>query len=488
MNKGKKMRRNLLIAIFIMFIAMGYALLSANLDISGIYGIKSMKWDVVFENPVLSENSVGTVPTISNKTTLNYSFTIDNPEDFYEATFDVSNKGTINAIVYDIENGVYDSDGYDRVSFPDYLDYSITNITLDSKVIKGQVLNAKSTQQYKVRVSVKNGVDLSKMPLEAESYQFKMTITYAQKKKGVESDYTYYDGVASLSEAVPDLWVYEITDSDSHEASITGFNEYYKAVLDEYGYIDDHIEEAFVDYCGYNGGDYCDVDNHNDIPELRRIVFPAVVKLNSEGKYSISGEEYTITDIDISNGGNYNVSNGIQELIFPNTVQSIRLDTSYGYRYLQNIKLPNNLSSFPQLVFDYDTYYSDSTVPRDIKIPGSIGSILRSPDGYSFYLYSNNDYCEYDYNDDKYKTFGETENGINIYLPSEIDSIDEDAFEFSNIAKIYVETKNVEEVVNEAIDSYCEYRYDSYSSDCYSDVNMCKKKIKKRVVFDPTRF
>ena len=479
MRKGKVMRRNFIIAIVLMFIVMGYALLSANLDITGNYSIKSMKWDIHFDNPVLSNGSVSGTPTITdNDTTVSYTFTFSEPTDFYEFSVDVVNDGTMDGIISEIDNDVYDSTGNNKIEIPDYLEYSIINTTNNKKIEIGQTLAKKTTETYKVRINMKSGLSISELPQYASSMRFKLNIDFSQKKKESEENYNYYDNKAKLSEAYPALWNYEITDSENHIASITGFNEYYNG-------SDYESTKNFVYYCHNNSSSYCDLEYSDPIPELSRIVFPYKVKLNSSGDYSEKGEEYTITSVDISNGDDYYLNNGIQKLIFPNTVTSITLidDYYYGYKYLDEVKLPNNLESLPYFGFVYS--YGEETpfvMPTEIRIPRSITS-LDDVDGNTNFKLDDTYY----YNYENYTTFGDFDSATILYIPKEVTSISSDSIYFPNFKKFYVETKSVKSKLITAIEGYCDDNY-SYYSDTYSDSSECVRKISSKIVYDPMKF
>lgn len=479
MRKRKSKKRNLIIAIFVMFIALGYALLSTDLSIIGNYSVKKITWDIHFENAQVTSNSVGSNPSITNDDTkVSYTFTLDSPEEYYEFTVDAVNDGTMDGIVSGIENGVYDSTGTDRIEVPEYLEYSIINTTTNQKLKVGDILTRKTTNTYKVKVNIKSGLNVSQMPQENTSMRFKLSIDFDQKKSDSDEKYNYYDGEAVIADATPTMWTYEITDSENHEAKITGFNISYN---DGRNY--DYDRHSFIDYCYNEYSDYCDVYDDNEMPELRKLVFPAKVKLNNSGAYNEKGTEYTITNVDISNGYSYNVDRGIQEMIFPNTVTTITL--SEYYKYLEKVKLPNSLTALPYFNFEYDYNNSKYITPAKLKIPSSVTTIS-DVNGYAnFNLYDNSAYCSYD--GDDYKTYGETDDGITLYIPKEVTTIESDSIVFSNVKKFYVESKEVKNRLITAIEDYCQNNYSDYN-ECYSSSDSCVTKIKNRIVYDPTSF
>ena len=85
MSKFNK-KRNLYITIAIvtiLLIGLGYAFLTSNLNIIGNTNINKNTWGVEFENINVTSGSVeASTPTISNKTTVNYTVTLDKPGDY----------------------------------------------------------------------------------------------------------------------------------------------------------------------------------------------------------------------------------------------------------------------------------------------------------------------------------------------------------------------------------------------------------------------
>ena len=479
MNKGKKMRRNLMIAVIIMFIAIGFALLSTDLDIIGNYSIRSVKWDIHFENASTTSGSVSGEPSIiDDDTTVSYTFTFNNPTDYYEFTVDAVNDGSMDAIITEVDNGIYDSTGENRIEMPDFLEYSVINTTTNEKLKVGQTLNKNTTNVYKVKVNMRDNLGDNEIPRSYTGITFKLNVNYAQKKKNSESSYMYYNGYANLGDAKDSLWEYSIISVQDKTASITGFNQNYNKNNPES--YDCDVPEAFVSYCSYCDSNYCDISSHNNIKELEKIVFPAKVKLDSEGNLSNSGDEYTITSVDISNGEYYYVDRGIQEMIFPNTVTSITL--SNYYKYLETVRLPNSLTTLPHFQFEYDYDNSGYHVINELRIPSNITTLS---DDNNFNLYDHSYYCDYD--GDNYHTYGETEDGAIIYIPKEVNSIGNYAFIYPNLKKIYVESKEVKTKVITAITNYCNSEY-NYYYDCYEDANSCISDLSKRVIYDPTQF
>ena len=98
-----KFNRNLLIVVgvIVLFLTVGYALLSANLSINGTSIINNSNWDIHLENVQVTSGSVAAdEPEIdSDGVTVTYDVTLSKPGDFYEFTVDAVNGGSIDAMI-----------------------------------------------------------------------------------------------------------------------------------------------------------------------------------------------------------------------------------------------------------------------------------------------------------------------------------------------------------------------------------------------------
>ena len=79
------------IFLLILCLGIGFAFLTSNLKITGKTSVSGNKWEVYFDNVQISKGSVDATsePAINvDKTTVNYSISLDKPGDFYEFTVD----------------------------------------------------------------------------------------------------------------------------------------------------------------------------------------------------------------------------------------------------------------------------------------------------------------------------------------------------------------------------------------------------------------
>lgn len=128
---GKRLKYNykrtfigLFLFVFVLLFGIGYAYLTTNLSIDGTSHVKSARWDVHFDNVANNYAYHATVlqePTISEKTTLSFGVSLDEPGANYKFTVDIKNDGTIPAEVSDVNISPELTDEQKQ-----YLSYNIT--------------------------------------------------------------------------------------------------------------------------------------------------------------------------------------------------------------------------------------------------------------------------------------------------------------------------------------------------------------------------
>lgn len=119
--RKKRLRYPILLAI-ILFISIGFAVLSTNLSINGIFNFTENTWNIYLDNVIVDEDGTTTnTPTINNnKDTLTFSSALNKPGDYYSFKVDVVNNSTIDAMLGSIvTTGI-------NPTYSDYLDCNIT--------------------------------------------------------------------------------------------------------------------------------------------------------------------------------------------------------------------------------------------------------------------------------------------------------------------------------------------------------------------------
>ena len=166
----------LLIFSLALLIGVGYAALSATLNINGQTTINKASWDVHMEDINVTSGSVTatTAPTLDTaKTTVNFSVKLTNPGDFYEFTVKEVNKGTIDAMISTIsKTGL-------TTTQAKYLDYTVT---YDSglSLAQNQILKAGSSEYLRVKVAFKKDVTASDLPTVDTTLNLNLSLSYQQ--------------------------------------------------------------------------------------------------------------------------------------------------------------------------------------------------------------------------------------------------------------------------------------------------------------------
>ena len=177
-RKNKFLRnKKSFIFLLILCLGIGFAYLSTQLSIIGNTSVSGNKWSVYFNNVQITDGSVdaSVVPTTTGTTTtsLNYTVLLDKPGDFYEFTVDAVNAGTIDAMIESITMTSLDSDVIKYLSYTaNYLDGEI--------VEESDILDAKDTTTYKVRIEYKKDISASDLDEDGINISLSFGINYVQ--------------------------------------------------------------------------------------------------------------------------------------------------------------------------------------------------------------------------------------------------------------------------------------------------------------------
>ena len=134
-NKKKKERVVLLLLVVaVLLMAIGFAAYTRQLTINGTVTVKGGPWNVhyVANSITEGENSEhATAATISQDTTdFSFTVTLEKPGDFYEATVNVVNEGSMNALLKSVDMNLSAKDSnnatVDSADLAKYFSYTIT--------------------------------------------------------------------------------------------------------------------------------------------------------------------------------------------------------------------------------------------------------------------------------------------------------------------------------------------------------------------------
>ena len=178
MNNNKRINFIMaIVVVLIIGISIGYAALSASLNIIGGSKIKKSSWDIHFKNLHVKEGSVeATSPAVikPNKIDINYSISLEKPGDFYEFSVVVVNDGTIDAKL--------SADPTLSGLTPEQKVYSNYTVTYNdgSPVAKNDKLKAGAEKTLKVRVEYKKDITPEQLPSETQEVTLTFAMNYIQ--------------------------------------------------------------------------------------------------------------------------------------------------------------------------------------------------------------------------------------------------------------------------------------------------------------------
>ena len=182
-------KKKYLLFFIIIFISIGFAYLSTNLNITGSSLIKGNSWDVHFENVQVTSGSVtATTPTITNNAhQVNYTVTLNMPGDYFEFTVDAVNDGTIDAMVDTVSNTGLTEDQLK------YLDYTV-KLANDEPLNHGYILLNQTTKTYKVRLEYKLDISEDDLPDSDQTISLTFTVNYTQTDEDAYKTSTFKTG------------------------------------------------------------------------------------------------------------------------------------------------------------------------------------------------------------------------------------------------------------------------------------------------------
>ncbi len=184
-GKRDKKKSIVIVALILLFVVtIGYAALTAQLQVDGTTKIKGNTWSVHLANigNISSQGAtVTTAPTLSNNNqTVTFNVTLAKPGDFYEFTVDAINDGGINAKLASAPTlqGLTTNE-------QKFATYTVTyNDTAAASVAAGDTLPSTSgsnTKTIKVRVEFKSDVANADLPAtDVTLTNLSLTLDYVQ--------------------------------------------------------------------------------------------------------------------------------------------------------------------------------------------------------------------------------------------------------------------------------------------------------------------
>ena len=234
----EKIRKQIrFIFLFILCMGIGFALLSSKLNINLAAKLSANTWDIYFDNVQVIDGSVSaTTPTITNKTTVNYSVVFDKPGDYYEFTVDAVNDGTIDVMVESFHMNEMEE------KLLRYINYQVTyDEDGDEVEIKEKdIIKAKRKTTYKVLVEYKRDIEESDLLEEDFELNLSFTVNYIKSDNtnveyGEIFSFNYTGGEQNFT--IPTTGIYKLEVWGAQGAS---YNNTYRGGYGGYsiGYIE----------------------------------------------------------------------------------------------------------------------------------------------------------------------------------------------------------------------------------------------------------
>lgn len=199
------MRKNIkriIILILILFISIGFAVLTSNLSINSTFNFRENSFNIYFSNINVLDTSTVTSPTatITNDTTINYSGTFNVPGDFIEFSFFIVNDGTIDGQINQINTNLT-TEQLNYISYNLKYDIDNTNVNTNDIIYAGQ--KRKVIAHFEYKEDIEEFIDLSSLNLN-------LTMKFIQPQTVTTTVWNYeYSGDAQYY-IVPKSGTYKI--------------------------------------------------------------------------------------------------------------------------------------------------------------------------------------------------------------------------------------------------------------------------------------
>ena len=187
-NKNNKL---IILIVLLLFISLGYAILTQTLTITGTTKINANTGSIHFNNVQINSNSVSlstgdsaAAINQSDNTLVEYTVTLNQPGDYYEFTVDAVNDGSIDGMINTVVSKLNGTTISSINPLPAYLDYSVT-YSDGVAIAQNHLLAANTTETYKVRVEFKRNIENSELPSTAQTLSFNFGVQYVQADSNV---------------------------------------------------------------------------------------------------------------------------------------------------------------------------------------------------------------------------------------------------------------------------------------------------------------
>lgn len=222
-------KKYLIIICVILLLAVGFAVLTADLNIKGNFTFSNNNWKIKINSAAIdSFSATSQEPTLTSDTSVSFKTNLKKPGDFYTFYMDISNNGTLDAMM----------DGVEVTGLEEVTDYVECNVTYDNDtpITKGDILYKSYHNKIKVSLEYKD-ITKEQIPDRDIEINASVTINYKQAKdaqlvpetngkifiySGSEVTYTVpYDGVYKL-----EVWGAQGRTSTTNKIRVGGYGGY----------------------------------------------------------------------------------------------------------------------------------------------------------------------------------------------------------------------------------------------------------------------
>ena len=225
----RRKNKKFIIIILILFISIGFAYLSASLNITGLATIKRSVWDVHFEN-IVNENedvlNIDTPAVISNnKLRVDFEVSLDQPGQEYSFYVDVLNNSTFDVALSNLSITGLDS------SLENYI---IPTVTYSDGItpLQNDILKENSLETLRVSVKYNDDLDANNLPTSDSDFQLSVQLTYIQadsnskERKHLEYVNRQTPGVISVGDeiALDTEHFYVVSSDDDKTVLLSKYN------------------------------------------------------------------------------------------------------------------------------------------------------------------------------------------------------------------------------------------------------------------------
>lgn len=185
-----KLKKKYLILVLLLFISIGFAVLTSNLSINGIASFTDASFDVHFENATIKDKNIddGSITIGDDTVSITSTGTFEKPGDYIDTSFYVMNSGTMDASLNTLTVSGLTNE------LKNYFTYTLKYDIGGASVARGDVLRA--GQGRKINLHIEYKYDVEQLAT-VSNLNITITMNYINPKKASTSivwDYEYTGG------------------------------------------------------------------------------------------------------------------------------------------------------------------------------------------------------------------------------------------------------------------------------------------------------